>query len=100
MFPRTRQRARGRSIIHHDTVDLASGEEDDFPVAVTGNRLNALLLQRIGLLLAEARDRAKTGSDNAAEEGSHAKCMAKAAVVLEGGFRMEDTPPDIRTGAR
>jgi hypothetical protein len=99
-FPEARQKARGQPIIQYDAVDSALGREDDFGVAENGNRLNAPLLQRIGLLLAEARDPAKTGSDNATEERSHAKRMAETAVVPEGGFRMEDTPPDIRPGVR
>jgi len=84
----------------YGNIDLPAGWEDDFWVAANGNRLNAPLLGRIGLLLAEVRDLAGARSGNATGERSHAKRMAEAAVHLEGGFRMEDTPPDTRTGFR
>ena len=52
---------------------MAYKQEDDSCVVVHGNRLNALLSRRIGLLHAEVRDLAEARSVNATGERSHAK---------------------------
>ena len=67
--------------------------EDNCWVVTRVNRLNAPLLRRADLLLAEVSGFGIARSENATGERSHAKRRAMAAGVLEGGFLMEVTPP-------
>jgi hypothetical protein len=80
-------------------VDLSGGREDDLPVAVKEFAPTHRFFRRIGLLLAEARG-PHDGPGNVTEEPGFAKRAQTAADLVEGGFRMEVTPPEIGGGSR
>jgi hypothetical protein len=65
--------AEGPVIYRRGDIDKAYKQEDHSWVVAHGNRLNALLSRRIGLLHAEVRDLAEARSVNATGERSHAK---------------------------